>query len=131
MKRRILIVDDDHDVTAILRDRLSACGYDTLVAHHGCAALELMSQYETTDDPIVGVLLDVMMPVLDGLATVQEIQSRYPTIPVLMMSGCSDSHIKDEALRKGAREFLIKPVSVDTLVACCRRFFGGSTVPSS
>lgn len=131
MRRRILIVDDDHDVSAVLRDRLWASGYDTVVADHGCAALELMSQYETTDHPITGVLLDVMMPVLDGFATVQKIQSRYPIIPVLMTSACSDSHIREEALRKGAMELLVKPFPVETVVSCCRRFFGEATVSSS
>lgn len=123
MKRRILIVDDDQDLVAVLRDRLCAVGYDTAVAYHGSAALGVMSQSEK-DHPIAGVLLDVMMPVMDGFATVQEIRMRYPTIPVLMMSAISDAAIREEALRNGATDFLVKTAPLETFVTCCRRCFG-------
>ena len=125
MKRRILIVDDNQDLVTVLRERLGAAGYDIAVAYDGDAALEVMSQSEQ-HHPIAGVLLDVMMPVMDGFTTLREIRIRYPTIPVIMMSAVSDAAIREEALRNGATDFLMKTAPVETFVTCCRRYFGES-----
>lgn len=123
MKRRILIVDDNQDLVTVLRERLGAAGYDIAVAYDGDAALEVMSQSEQ-HHPIAGVLLDVMMPVMDGFTTLREIRIRYPTIPVIMMSAVSDASIREEALRNGATDFLMKTAPLETFVTCCRRYFG-------
>ena len=125
MKRRILIVDDNQDLVTVLRERLGAAGYDIAVAYDGDAALKVMSQSEQ-HHPMAGVLLDVMMPVMDGFTTLREIRIRYPTIPVIMMSAVSDASIREEALRNGATDFLMKTAPLETFVTCCRRYFGES-----
>ena len=80
MRRRLLIVDDEQPVCEMLQDRLEAMGYDCVTAHDGRSALALLA-LSTSQSPIDGVLLDVQMPVMNGIATLREIRERYPSSP--------------------------------------------------
>lgn len=103
-KPRILIVDDDHQISAGTSIRLQAAGYDTLIAHDG--AQGLATAHHQHPDAIV---LDVRMPVMDGLECLSQLKNDPATkeIPVVMLSA---SVVDEEAaLDAGARYFLRKP----------------------
>ena len=112
MKRnKILIIDDDHHIANGARVRLSAAGYDTIVAHDGPEGIEAAMQAQPD-----AVVLDVRMPTMDGLAAMDRLRQDPATnrIPVVMLS----ASIVDEkaALNAGARFFIRKPFSGDTLI---------------
>jgi CheY-like chemotaxis protein len=123
MKRRILIVDDDLDFTTILRERLEACGYETVSARNGLAAIRLLNDGQP-NPPVRGILLDVQMPVMNGLQTLRHLQERFSHIPVLMMSAVSQTVIIDESLRLGAAAFMRKSESPAKFLAWCKQVFG-------
>ena len=122
MRRRLLIVDDEKPVCEMLQDRLELMGYDCVMAHDGRSALALLA-LSTSQSPIDGVLLDVQMPVMDGLATLREIRDRYPSLPVLMMSAGSNLNILQETVRIGANDFISKPFEKHDFVVKCTRLF--------
>ncbi|MGH7258580.1 MAG: response regulator [Nitrospiraceae bacterium] len=122
MRRRLLIVDDEKPVCEMLQDRLDVMGYDCVMAHDGRSALALLA-LSTSQSPIDGVLLDVQMPVMDGLTTLREIRHRYPSLPVLMMSAGPNLNLLKETVRIGADDFIAKPFEKQEFVSKCTRLF--------
>jgi DNA-binding response OmpR family regulator len=122
MGNRLLIIDDDPHICEGLKDRLEAMGYEVITVHDGRSGLALMV-LETSRAPIDGVLLDVQMPVMDGIAVLREIRARYPRVPVLMMSAGLDRRILEEAVRMGARDYILKPFAATHLKQVCAQVF--------
>src|SRR6202167_3959339 len=112
---RILIVDDISDNRTILTRRFQRRGFDVLEADNGLTAIELIAQ-----GPFDLVLLDVMMPGIDGIETLKRIRDqRSPSaLPVIMVTAKSESTNIVDALELGANDYVTKPV--DFAVALAR-----------
>jgi two-component system nitrogen regulation response regulator NtrX len=102
--RRILVVDDDSGIRDALRMILEYEGYQVLTAADGKTALSSLDS-----ERVDAVLLDIKMPVMDGLETLDRIVEREAAPPVLMISGHGDIATAVEATRRGAVDFLEKP----------------------
>ena len=109
--RPILIVDDDVELVTLLVDYLQLEGFAPVAAHNGTEALELLSRQEFEI-----VVLDVMMPGMDGFETLEEIRKEY-SLPILMFTSKNDSISKVRGLRAGADDYLTKPFDMDELIA--------------
>lgn len=109
--RTLLIVDDEPNIRKSLGRLLSLEGYRVLQAPGGREALDLLAQ-RTVDL----VLLDVLMPELDGLATLEALRKDQLDVPVVMMSGNATIESAVRATRMGALDFLEKPLSTDKLL---------------
>ena len=109
--RRILLVDDDRDVVEAAAIRLQSCGFDVYTAYNGDQAVKLAVQY--TPDAI---LLDICMPVMDGLEALTELRNGPKTrhIPVAVMSGRLAD--KNRAMQLGASYFIEKPYETYVLM---------------
>ena len=105
MRKHILVVDDDAALLSLLKMRLKSAGYTVDTAETGWDGL---TKLEQRDYDIV--LLDYMMPGITGIAVLQHIQARHPSIPVVMMTGDISSQVGAQALAGGARACLVKPV---------------------
>jgi CheY-like chemotaxis protein len=82
---RILVIDDNDDIRGALCDRLSAIGYEVAAEDNGLSGLARVSkEWETA--PFDGVLVELQMPVLGGMAVLQELSERFPTVPVIVMA---------------------------------------------
>jgi len=117
-RKSILIVDDDQDVLLFLGDRLNALGYDVLTATNGQEGLEIL-QNQSVD----GVLLDLNMPVMGGLALLEKLEISSASPPVIVMSASEHRSELLQAILKGAMDFLIKPIAQDELTSKCFRLF--------
>ncbi len=103
-KPYVAIVDDDSSFAAYLRTFLSLRGYEARTYTRGDELLASMK----TEAPDV-VLLDVMMPGLDGLATLRAIKTSRPEAQVIMLSGRNQTSTIVEAVRLGAADYVVKP----------------------
>jgi two-component system KDP operon response regulator KdpE len=112
--RRILVVDDEPQITRVLRTTLSAQGYDIRVANDGEMALELMKNWM----PHV-VVTDLAMPNLDGVALCRQIRQSSP-VPIIVLSVRGNDRSKVEALDAGADDYVTKPFSMNELLARVR-----------
>jgi DNA-binding NarL/FixJ family response regulator len=110
----VLIVDDTPDNLALLSDALDLAGYMVLVAMDGTSALERMQRRR----PDV-VLLDAMMPGIDGFETCRRIkaQAELADIPVLFMTALSDSEHVLEGFAAGGIDYVTKPIRTDEVLA--------------
>ena len=123
MKRpaRVLIVDDEPDVLLLLRIELEAEGYETLLAADGETALRRIVE----ERPDV-VLLDVMMPVVDGWGVLQGLAEQGATTRVIVLSAkASDSDVA-HALELGAHEYVTKPFEPAALLVTVAHVLQGS-----
>ena len=104
---QILVVDDERNIRAALRDILEDEGYEVSEAADGEAALK---QLEGEQSDVV--LLDVKLPGRDGISILKEAKKRWPNVEVIMISGHSDIETAVGSLRSGAYDFLEKPLSL-------------------
>lgn len=109
----ILLIDDDIELTALLRDLLELEGYSVDIANNGQQGLNQIS--DTTDL----VLLDVMMPVLNGMETLRRLREKWET-PVLMLTAKGEEIDRVMGLELGADDYLPKPFSDRELLARMR-----------
>ena len=104
-KPYVAIVDDDAGFAQYLRTFLSLRGYDTRCYTRGDELLTAMKQGEAPD----AILLDVMMPGLDGMATLKALKASRPESQVIMLSGRNQASTIVEAVRLGATDYVVKP----------------------
>ncbi len=114
-KPLVLLVDDSAFDRHWLQDRLIACGYAVEAVTDGKSALERMCRQDCAKPSIV--LMDAVMPVMDGFAACQAIRSLplESAVPVLMVTGCEDAASIDRAFDSGAEDYIVKPVNVALL----------------
>jgi two-component system response regulator MprA len=112
---RILVVDDDPAVRESLRRSLAFNGYDVALAGDGEQALRTLA-----DSPADAVVLDVMMPRLDGLATCRALRAAGNDVPVLMLTARDDVSDRVSGLDAGADDYLPKPFALEELLARLR-----------
>ena len=111
MSQRILIIDDDADMRRLLRLTLETAGYEVGEAADGPQALTAFGDGATWDI----VLLDQMMPGIDGLEVLRGIEARAPTARVIMVTAFASMDLVVEAMKRGATDFLCKPITPERL----------------
>ena len=112
---RIVIVEDEHAMRVALRDLLDSEGYRTQCAADGAVRLEMV----VAEKPDL-ILLDVMMPKLDGYALCEELRRLGIRTPVLMVTAKGQVPDRVTGLDSGADDYLVKPFSTDELLARIR-----------
>lgn len=108
---KLLIVDDNQQITSILADYAKKNHYDVLIAYNGEAALEL---FQTAQPDII--LLDVMMPKKDGFAVCREIR-QTSNVPILMITARGEDFERIMGLEIGADDYIVKPFSPGEVMA--------------
>ena len=110
-KIKILLVDDEPDVTRILSKRLGRRGYECQAASNGQEAVDAMAQFA-----FGVIIMDVKMPVMDGMSALQIIHARWPKTQLILLSGHADMQLAVQAMSEGAFGYLMKPVDIDELL---------------
>jgi len=124
-KKRILVVDDEQQITLVLRSGLTKHGFDVRVAGEGESALELFHMW--TPDL---VLTDLSMPNMSGLELCRRLRA-ISSVPIIVLSVKGDESVKIEALDAGADDYVTKPFSVGELLARVRAALRRSPAPAS
>lgn len=112
----VLAVDDDKDSLEVLRDLLAISGFRVFTANHGRKALDVFVEQR----PDV-VITDIWMPELDGLEVLRQIRGTDETVPVILVTGGGDLDSAVKALRRGAYDFLLKPINPVILMNTVRK----------
>ena len=123
---RILVVDDEPDVLAVLVDVFEAAGYSPWYTTDGREAARLL---ETADFDVV--VSNVLMPHLNGLQLLKLAKRRNPDTQVLLLTGNFSQEIALEALNNGATDILRKPFSNDQLLAAVKEAIGRRHPPTT
>ncbi|WP_159566817.1 envelope stress response regulator transcription factor CpxR [Budvicia diplopodorum] len=110
---KILLVDDDREITSLLEELLELEGFDVIVAYDGEQAIGMM------DDSVDLLLLDIMMPKKNGIDTLKELRQNYQT-PVIMLTARGSELDRVLGLELGADDYLPKPFNDRELIARIR-----------
>ena len=108
----IMLVDDEVPFVETMEKRLKKRNMETLTAFSGTECLEKLKTHQNLDV----VVLDVIMPGIDGLETLKEIKSTYPLIEVIMLTGHATVELGIKGMKLGAFDFLMKPCDIEELV---------------
>jgi DNA-binding response OmpR family regulator len=109
---RVLLVDDEKDFVEMLGLRLEEAGENVTPAHSGQQCLQILEKKE-----IDVVVLDILMPGMDGIATLKEIKRRFPLVEVIMLTGHGTTESAVKGLKLGAYDYLLKPAHFGELTA--------------
>lgn len=110
----VLIADDEERILRALKDLLTAKGFHVLTAGDGRMALDLCVRYGEQLDL---VLLDVMMPGLDGFAVLRKLREQAPGLPVIMLTARGEEYDQLQGFQYGADDYISKPFSTNLLLA--------------
>lgn len=108
----VLVVEDDTAIRRGLVDALRYAGYEVLESDNGSGGLEL-----AIESPVDLVLLDVMLPKLDGFRVLKELRRSQPTLPVIMVTARGAEEDRVRGLTDGADDYVVKPFSAKELLA--------------
>ncbi|MBL9023190.1 MAG: response regulator [Myxococcales bacterium] len=117
----VLIVDDDEAIRLALRTLLTEMGFATAIARDGAEALAV---FDSQQDEVVLVLLDLTMPVMNGAETFAALTARRPDVPVIVMSGYTEQQAVDGLVEGERTAFLGKPFAVEELEAAVKVLLG-------
>src|SRR5947209_10330734 len=112
---RILLIDDERRILNFVSRGLRSEGFDVDIAADGSQGLELVFSHRYDV-----VVLDLLMPGLDGTSVLRRICERKPRQPVVVLSALSDPASKIDCLEVGAEDYLTKPFSLEELIARIR-----------
>ncbi|OCG33553.1 DNA-binding response regulator [Gilliamella sp. Fer2-1] len=110
MNSKLLIVDDDVEIALLLRELLELEGYQIEIANTGIEALEKF------DDTIDLVLLDIMMPEMNGFSVLSQLRAQF-TVPIIFLTAKDNEHDKVNGLELGADDYILKPFNDRELIA--------------
>lgn len=113
MSDRILLVDDEQEFLDVLSQRMETRGLDVDVATDGPQAVE-----KTKDKNYTAVILDLMMPGMDGIETCKRLLEQNPDLQIVLLSGHGTLEKGVEAVKVGAMDFLEKPADFSKLMKC-------------
>ena len=108
----ILVVDDHPEVVDILSYLLKRNGFNVLAAYNGNECLEIVRE-----KPVDVVILDVMMPQMDGLTVCAELKKLSPSLPIILLTARDDVQTRHKGMMLGVSEFIVKPINNRDLLA--------------
>ncbi len=124
MAKRVLIVDDEPRYLRLLEANLRTEGYEVVTAQDGQQAIETFSS-----QPIDLILLDIMMPRLDGFAACQRIRE-FSNVPIIILTAKGEEQDRVRGLDLGADDYLVKPFSATELLARVRAVLRRAQAPT-
>jgi DNA-binding response OmpR family regulator len=124
MSKRILIVDDEPRYLRLLEANLKTEGYTVVTAADGLQAIDAYSA-----QPVDLILLDIMMPRLDGFGTCQRIRE-FSNVPIIMLTAKGEEQDRVKGLDLGADDYLVKPFSATELLARVRAVLRRAQLPT-
>lgn len=112
MNKTVLVVDDSQLFQTVLSTVIKATGFDVVTCKDGAEAIPLLTKEH---ERFAAVVLDIYMPLIDGISTLGHIRSNWPDLPVVIISGTDDEKDEASARQLGAAGVINKSVSHDEL----------------
>lgn len=115
-KGKILVVDDEADVRDVIRLQLEHKGLNVLEAEDGQKAIEILQSGDNMVN--IGLILcDIRMPKVNGVEYIEFLKQEAPSIPIVVITGYPDTELAIGLMKKGIKDYLVKPVEKERLLA--------------
>jgi CheY-like chemotaxis protein len=123
---KVLLIDDKVEFLKVLSERLRLRGYQVTAVGSGSEALRAAEQ-----EPFDVIVLDLVMPVMDGVETLRRLRAQDPQSQIIVFSGYATSQEVDQAMALGANDFLAKPADLDSLMERINRAIAKKQGPAA
>lgn len=123
---KILLIDDKVEFLKVLSERLKLRGYEVLGVGSGSEALKAVEA-----EPFDVIVLDLVMPVMDGVEALRRLRKLDPQSQIIVFSGYATSQEVDQAMALGANDFLAKPADLDSLLERIKRAMANNQASAS
>ena len=116
----ILVVDDEEGIRSVVKHHLVKANYEVIEADGGEMAIQKINE---GDNPLTidAAICDIRMPQIDGTDAINYFQKEYPTLPLIVMTGFADTQLAVDFLKNGVKDYLVKPVEKDSLLAAVNK----------
>jgi two-component system chemotaxis response regulator CheY len=111
---RILIIDDEKKTRTVVKQFLVKANYEVIEAESGETAIQKIKDNSLIVD---AAICDIRLPQIDGTEAINYLQEEYPTLPLIVMTGCPDAPVAESLLKNGVRDYLVKPIGKESLLA--------------
>lgn len=113
---RILVVDDEAHIRTTVNMVLTKAGYDVVEAENGEKGIQ---EITSGDNSLMVdmILCDMQMPKIDGVGAITHFQAQFPSVPVVVMTGHPDVQAATKLMKQGVKDYLVKPIEKDKLLA--------------
>jgi two-component system chemotaxis response regulator CheY len=113
---RILVVDDEAHIRTTVNMVLTKAGYDVVEAENGEKGIQ---EITSGDNSLMVdmILCDMQMPKIDGVGAIAHFQAQFPSVPVVVMTGHPDVQAATKLMKQGVKDYLVKPIEKDKLLA--------------
>ncbi len=125
-KKTILVVDDEPTILIMMAEVLDTAGYHTLIASNGEEAEQVLNE-----EQVDLILLDIMLPGRNGIELLEHYRSRFADIPIIMVTGFGKVEHAIQCFKKGAIDFLPKPISPEKLLSTIKRILLSRNSPNT
>jgi len=117
---RILVIEDEVEIRSIVKNHLVNANYEVVEAEQGEEAIQKINK---GDNPLCidAAICDIRMPKINGMEAISYFQKEYPTLPLIVMTGFPDTQRAVSLLKNGVKDYLVKPVEKDTLLAAVKK----------
>ena len=117
---RILVIDDEEDVRSIVKHHLVKANYEVVEAKDGEQAIQKINEGE---NPLTidAAICDIRMPKINGVEAVSYFRKEYPSVPVIVITGFPDTSLAVSLLKKGVKDYIVKPVEKEKLLAAVKK----------
>ncbi|MEX5219829.1 MAG: response regulator [Nitrospira sp.] len=120
MRHLILMIDNEFEIPGPLREKLTPIGFDVVWVN----VLAILTDQWLKRAEFGGIIMNLDMRDHCGIAVLERLQEQHIDIPVIVISSGSNSEELEEAIRRGARDYLLKPINTQLLLEKCLRYFG-------
>ncbi len=115
IKGKILVIDDDDNVREIFKMQLESDGFKVMEAKNGEEAIALM-QLGSNLLQVGLIICDIRMPKVNGVEAIEYLKKNAPSIPIVVVTGYPDAKLAVSLLKKGVKDYLVKPVEKEKLL---------------
>jgi two-component system chemotaxis response regulator CheY len=113
---RILVVDDEAHIRTTVNMVLTKAGYDVVEAENGEKGIQTITSGDNSL-MVDMILCDMQMPKIDGVGAIAHFQAQFPSVPVVVMTGHPDVQAATKLMKQGVKDYLVKPIEKDKLLA--------------
>jgi len=116
----ILVIDDEEEIRSVVKHHLVKANYEVIEADSGEMAIQKINEGDNSLT-VDAAIFDIRMPKIDGTEAINYFQKEYPTLPLIVMTGFADTQLAVGFLKNGIKDYLVKPVEKDSLLAAVNK----------
>ncbi len=129
MPARVLLIEDEEEVREVVKHHLIKANYEVVEASNGEEAIQKIVEGSNAEEVDV-IISDIRMPKVNGMEAMGYFKKEFPTVPMIIMTGYPETEMAVDLLKNGIKDYLVKPVEKEVLLAAVEKAVRERTWPT-